>query len=189
MTAYDIYFIIFACISVLCGIGLLCARHPITGAVNLIGVMLSLAGIYSLLNAPFLGVIQILVYTGAIMMLVVFVIMILNAARDEKTPRMGLSGMLSLIAPCLFLLCMFLLLKDVDMGTSVAPVAEGTVQELGQVLFDLDNRGYYILFEVIGLVLLTAIVGAVMLAKRDLSAGIKEGADSKKPVLSEKGDH
>ncbi|NRA38248.1 MAG: NADH-quinone oxidoreductase subunit J [Planctomycetes bacterium] len=189
ISAFDIYFLIFACISVLCSIGLLFARHPITGAVSLIGVMLSLAGIYSLLQAPFLGVIQILVYTGAIMMLVVFVIMVLNSARDEKTPRMGMSGMVSLVVPCLFLLCMFILLSDLKQVSEVADAAhssqstlasshksaevkvtaEGSVQTLGKILFDLDNRAYYILFEVIGLVLLTAIVGAVMLAKRDLS--------------------
>ena len=171
MTVFDIYFYIFAIIATLCALGLLVARHPITGAVSLIGVMLSLAGVYSLLQAPFLGVIQILVYAGAIMMLIVFVIMVLNGAKDHSTPRFGHPLVLLLLAvPVLFLVFLSYALGEANLVLEAGKAPSGTVEALGLTLFDMgkDSRGYYILFEVIGLVLLSAIVGAVFLAKRDL---------------------
>lgn len=179
MTVFDLYFYVFAIVAVLCALGLIVARHPITGAVSLIGVMLALAGIYSLLQAPFLGVIQILVYAGAIMMLVVFVIMVLNGAKDYSVPRYGSPIVLSLLCiPILFLVFLSHALGDAQLATSVAGSPEGTVQALGAQLFDTgeSSRGYYVLFEVIGLVLLSAIVGAVFLSKRDLnSPAVEEG--------------
>ena len=172
MTVFDFYFYIFAAIAVLCSLGLIVARHPITGAVSLIGVMLSLAGIYSLLQAPFLGVIQILVYAGAIMMLVVFVIMVLNGAKDYSVPRYGNPLLLLLlVVPVLFLIFLTNALCDADIALKEATAPEGTVKVLGQTLFNMENdsRGYYVLFEIIGLVLLSSIVGAVFLAKRELA--------------------
>ncbi len=171
MTVFDIYFYIFAIIAILCALGLLVARHPITGAVSLIGVMLSLAGVYSLLQAPFLGVIQILVYAGAIMMLIVFVIMVLNGAKDHATPRFGHPVvLLLLVVPVLFLVFLSYALGEANLVLAEGKAPSGTVEALGLTLFDMgkDSRGYYILFEVIGLVLLSAIVGAVFWAKRDL---------------------
>ena len=73
----QIYFSVFATLALACSLYLLVVRHPLYGALSLVGVMLSLAGIYSLLAAPFLGVVQVLTYAGAIMMLVVFVIMVI----------------------------------------------------------------------------------------------------------------
>ena len=172
MTVFDFYFYIFAVVAILCSLGLIVARHPITGAVSLVGVMLSLAGIYSLLQAPFLGVIQILVYAGAIMMLVVFVIMVLNGAKDYTVPRYGSPlVLLLLIVPVLFLIFLGYALSEAQLSLETGEQAkEGTVELLGQTLFNMNqgSRGYYILFEIIGLVLMSSIVGAVFLAKRDL---------------------
>lgn len=170
MSIFDIYFYVFAAIAVLCALALLVSRHPITGAVSLVGVMLSLAGVYSLLQAPFLGVIQVLVYAGAIMMLVVFVIMVLNGAKDYAVPRYGNKLILLLLTvPVLFLVFLSKTIQATNMQVSDGP--EGTVKALGAALFDMtaSSQGYYILFEIIGLVLMSAIVGAVFLSKRDLS--------------------
>ncbi len=170
MSVFDIYFYIFAVIAILCSMGVLCARHPITGAVSLIGVMLAIAGIYSLLQAPFLGVIQILVYAGAIMMLVVFVIMVLNSAEDYRVPRYGSPiVLLLLVVPVLFMIFLSNALTSVDLQVAQG-AAHGTVEDLGSALFDTHKggKGYYILFEIIGLVLLSAIIGAVFLSKREL---------------------
>jgi NADH:ubiquinone oxidoreductase subunit 6 (subunit J) len=93
------FFWSFALISVLCGTGLLLARHPINGAIHLVGVMLSLSGIYALLNSPFLAVLQVLVYAGAIMMLVVFVIMVLNQAKDHIIPQFDWYSLVALPLP------------------------------------------------------------------------------------------
>src|SRR5580658_985574 len=102
--AYDasigsFFFWAFALITVVCGTGLLLARHPINGAINLIGVMLSLSGLYALMNSPFLAVLQVLVYAGAIMMLVVFVIMVLNQAKDHVIPQFDWFSVVALPLP------------------------------------------------------------------------------------------
>src|ERR1043165_9665384 len=93
------YFGLFAIIAALCGLGLLLARHPINGAIYLIGVMLSLSGIYALLESPFLAVLQVLVYAGAIMMLVVFVIMVLNQAKEHVIPVFDWFSLVGLALP------------------------------------------------------------------------------------------
>ena len=174
----DVYFSLFTIFAVLCALGVWFARHPITGAINLVGVMLALAGIYSVLASPFLAIVQILVYAGAIMMLVVFVIMVLNGARDRSPPRgVGKLGAISFVLVVAVVAIFGALLIDaggradgvrpLDAAESVAPVQ---VQAIGASLFDFspESRGWYILFEVIGLVLLTAMTGAVLLAKRSL---------------------
>ncbi len=93
------YFWLFAGIAMLCGLGLLLSRHPINGALYLIGVMLSLSGIYALLHSPFLAVLQVLVYAGAIMMLVIFVIMVLNQAKEHIIPVFDWFSLTGLILP------------------------------------------------------------------------------------------
>src|ERR1051325_7644463 len=82
-----IYFYLFAAIALICGLLLLTSRHPISGAISLIGDMLRLSGLYAILQSPFIAVLQVLVYAGAIMMLVVFVIMVLNQGKDDVLPR------------------------------------------------------------------------------------------------------
>ena len=93
------YFWLFAGIAIFCGLGLLLARHPINGAIYLIGVMLSMSGIYALLNSPFLAVLQVLVYAGAVMMLVVFVIMVLNQAKEHRIPVFDWFSLTALALP------------------------------------------------------------------------------------------
>src|SRR3954470_3000822 len=93
------YFALFALACILCAGGVLLSKHPLNAAVYLIGVMLGISGIYALLGSPFLGVIQVLVYAGAIMMLVVFVIMVLNRARDHEVPRFDLWSIPAALLP------------------------------------------------------------------------------------------
>src|ERR1700685_3371143 len=85
MTA--LIFLIFAGIAVFCGISLVVQTHPIASALSLIGVMGSLAILYLLLGGEFIAMAQIIVYAGAIMVLFVFVIMLLNAGIEKKAPR------------------------------------------------------------------------------------------------------
>jgi len=167
----EAYFWIFAGIATLCGCGVLFSRHPIGGAVNLIGVMMSLAGIYALLAGPFLAIVQLLVYAGAIMMLVVFVIMVLGGATDRRTPMAGL-----LFLPALLLAAGVAALAIAVHAQSPlvvdATAKPGEIKALGELLFAFgeESGGWYLLFEAIGLVLLAALTGAVLMAKRSLSS-------------------
>lgn len=166
----QVYFALFAVIAVLCGSVLVFARHPLNGAMALIGAMVSLAGIYALIQSPFLATIQILVYAGAIMMLLVFVIMVLNCAKDSITPRLDWIGAAAFLPAAAF----GLLISGVvarSQAIAVADAPRGTVQAIASTLFPAHgNSAYPLLFLAVGLVLLTAIVGAVLLAKRRLES-------------------
>ena len=163
------YFSLFALVAIGCSLGVLVSRHPIAGAINLVGLMISLAGIFGILGGPFNGTIQILVYAGAIMMLVVFVIMVLNSAKDHVIPRWDLGALLGLSLPLLFAVMVLYTISQVGLGDGKTQV-RGTVEDIAARLFDFSSVGgaYHILFLLVSLVLLVALVGAVLLAKRQL---------------------
>lgn len=186
MDLAQIYFYLFAAIALGCACGVLWSRHPIGGAINLIGLMLALAGIFGVLAGPFNGTIQILVYAGAIMMLLVFVIMVLNSAKDNDIPRMDLTGLFTLSVPLVFCAAVILVLSQVNLGDG-SPGTRGTVEVLAERMFDFSHDGgaFHILFLIVSLVLLVALVGAVLLAKRRLDGPEDEPA----PLVSEEGSH
>lgn len=166
----QIYFAVFALAAVLCASVLVFARHPLNGAMALVGTMVSLAGIYALLQSPFLATLQILVYAGAIMMLLVFVIMVLNCAKDSSTPRIDWIAAAALLPASAFgLVVVGTVLRAPIEAAPDAP--RGTVEAIASTLFPrLGNSAYPILFLAVGLVLIVAIVGAVLLAKRRLES-------------------
>src|SRR6266567_4037195 len=84
MTA--LLFILFAGLAIGCAISMVAQRNPLYGAISLIGVFISLACLYVMLAAPFIAAVQVIVYAGAIMVLVVFVIMLLNVEQEERSP-------------------------------------------------------------------------------------------------------
>lgn len=187
MDLASIYFYLFALICIGCSLGVLLARHPIGGAINLIGLMLALAGIFGVLAGPFNGTIQILVYAGAIMMLLVFVIMVLNSAKESAIPRWDLGGILALSLPLLFAVVILLTLSQVSLGDG-SPGTRGTIEVLAARMFDFSHRGgaFHILFLIVSLILLVALVGAVLLAKRRLDGPVQPTLDD---LPNKEGDH
>src|SRR5687767_212802 len=99
---YSVFFFIFAAAAVGFAINLLVQRHPIYSAISLIGVMASLASLYLMLGAEFIAAVQVIVYAGAIMVLFVFVIMLLNAGEEERTSSSRMAKQLG--APLIVLL-------------------------------------------------------------------------------------
>ena len=170
-----VYFGLFAVIALLCGAGLLVARHPIKGAICLIGVMLSLSGLYAILHSPFIAVLQVLVYAGAIMMLLVFVIMVLNQGEDHAVPRFDRSSVLALLLPVVVGALVVTTLSRVTLANDPG-ATYGTLQRISAAMFTVGagSSGYYLLFEIGGLLLLAALVGAVLLAKRSLDRPAEE---------------
>src|SRR5246127_2070372 len=158
-----ILFIIFAAVCVAGALNLLIQRHPINSALSLIVVMGSLAVLYLLLGAEFLAAIQLIVYAGAIMVLFVFTIMLLNAGEEERTRGsrvailLGVPGML--IGGTL--LAWVLLFHS---GTGSAPVGAllGDPKTIGQLLF----HEFLLPFEITSILILIAIMGAVVLASK-----------------------
>ena len=171
----QVYFWIFAAIAASCALGVMLSRHPINGAMSLIGAMVSLAGIFSLIASPFMATLQVLVYAGAVMMLVVFVIMVLNSAKDHSTPLFDGAGLFGVL-PAAALGALFVrVFVGLDKQASVAmnPQApRGDVDAISKTLFGAGQHtgGWALMFLAVGILLLTAIVGAVLLAKRHLDS-------------------
>ena len=158
-------FIIFGALCVAGALNLLLQRHPINSALSLIVVMSSLAVLYLLLGAEFLAAAQVIVYSGAIMVLFTFVIMLLNAGREERThgSKMayiaGFPGAAILLALLTFI---FLSHRD-SFGQARLGEYLVTTGDLSQVLF----TKLLLPFEVTSVLILIAILGAVALARKE----------------------
>lgn len=141
-------------------------RNPVTAAMNLVVTMFAIAAIFALLNAHFLAVIQLLVYAGAIMVLFVFVIMLLNLQEQELLPRKRNFLHTVSIALALYAVVQVwqLLARTPGPEAPQADPAYGTTAEIGRLLFS----DYLFPFEIVSVLILAAIVGAVALAKRRL---------------------
>jgi NADH-quinone oxidoreductase subunit J len=155
-------FLLFGGIAIGCAISMVIQRNPLYSAISLIGVFISLACLYVLLSAPFIAAVQIIVYAGAIMVLVVFVIMLLNVEEEvRRTLRLrylfGVGALLALglIAEVVFTVAS---VTDAPMKTSNT----GLTSSIGTGLFTI----YLLPFEVTSLLLLMAMVGAISLARR-----------------------
>jgi len=162
-------FYVFAVVAVVASLLVIAQRNPIYSVLLLIASFGALSGLYVLLEAPFVAAIQIIVYAGAIMVLFLFVVMLLNAPRedtdyDERVhPLMHPAVMRfgALLAVALIVE----LVWAVTRGTSEVgslPEAVGSVHQIGTVLF----TEYAFAFEVTSVLILVAMVGAVVLAKR-----------------------
>ena len=159
-------FFAFAGLAVAGALSLILQRHPVHSALSLILVMVSLAVLYLLLGAPFIAAIQVIVYAGAIMVLFIFVIMVLNAGEEERTSFSRFTQMLGLPLAAMFLIETVLLIgRTWSAPTSVENGGRfiGTVEKLGIALF----RDYVFPFELTGILILIALLGAVVLAGRE----------------------
>jgi len=154
-------FLVFGLACVAGAVNLLVQRHPINSALSLVLVMGSLAGEYLLLGAEFLAAIQVIVYAGAIMVLFVFVIMLLNAGEEERTSGSRVALVLGLPGMLIGSVLVAWLLLDRSPTREVAVGAlKGDPQTIGWLLF----HNYLLPFEVTSILVLIAIMGAVVLA-------------------------
>lgn len=157
-----ILFILFAVFCLAGAINLLLQSHPINSALSLIVVMTSLAVLYLLLGAEFLAIAQIIVYAGAIMVLFVFVVMLLNAGREDRTLGSRAAKTIGLPSVAVvFALIASVILHVQGLGVSSASQPITDTQELSAVLF----RDLLLPFEVTSVLILIAILGAVALAR------------------------
>ena len=155
-------FLIFAVICVAAAINLLAQRHPINSALSLIVVMGSLALLYLLLGAEFVAAVQIIIYAGAIMVLFVFTIMLLNAGEEELSKSSRVAVMFGVPAVAVIVAALAYVLSR---GTGVAMLGDfiGGPKEIGRLLF----HDFLLPFEVTSVLILIAIMGAVVMARRE----------------------
>lgn len=161
-----ILFIIFAGMAIGCAIAMVSQSNPLYSAISLIGVFISLASIYVTLAAPFIAAVQVIVYAGAIMVLVIFVIMLLNVEHSEPRRRrlkflvpmaVGMAGIL--LAETAFILYS---IQNPENHFNGNTLNAGLTHSIGEGLF----TRYLLPFEVTSVLLLMAIVGAMSLARR-----------------------
>lgn len=158
-------FIIFGALCVAGALNLLLQRHPINSALSLIVVMSSLAVLYLMLGAEFLAAAQVIVYSGAIMVLFTFVIMLLNAGKEERTRGSRLAYIAGFPgAAALFALLAFIFLSHRgSFGSARLGAYIVTTADLSRLLF----RDLLLPFEVTSVLILIAILGAVALARKE----------------------
>jgi len=159
VTAFLFY--LFAVLTVVAAAGVIAARSPIYSAMSLVGTFFCLAGIYALLMAHTIAVLQILVYAGAIMVLFLFVIMLLSLAEASGPAKVTFPRVVGGIAAAgLFVVLVIASRPFVPTGATPGP-AFGTLQSIGAQLY----TQWLAPFEAVSLLLLVAMVGAVVVAK------------------------
>jgi len=163
-------FFVFAALAVLGAVGVLACRNPLHCAVSMVGTMVSLAVLYLLHHAEFIFAIQLMVYAGAVMMLVVFVIMLLDLRREESlTAQLAGSKLFGFVLSAL-LFALLLVPLAARLTGMTGDMSEDQLARVGSVEFIAEKLfGPYLLpFEVASVLLLVGLVGAVALAKKRL---------------------
>ena len=159
-------FIVFAALATGSAIAMVSQRNPLYSAISLIGVFIALAAIYVTLAAPFIAAVQVIVYAGAIMVLVIFVIMLLNVEDEEpRRKRLRFLVPVAMAMAAILIAETAFILYSVDTTTTQAPHTlsdVGFTHSIGEGLF----TGYLLPFEITSILLLMAIVGAMSLARR-----------------------
>lgn len=158
-------FFLFAGLAIACAISMVYHRNPLYSAISLVGVFISLSCIYVGLAAPFIAAVQILIYAGAIMVLVVFVIMLLNLDEEKRGNRLGylyaVGGGLGLILLAQTFFIFYAVMRAPQHDINAAETA-GKTMNIGRAMY----TEYLLPVEIVGILLLMAIIGGVVLSRR-----------------------
>ena len=185
-TITQLLFVLFGGLALGCAVAMVAQRNPLYSAISLVGVFVSLACLYVLLQAPFIAAIQVIVYAGAIMVLVIFVIMLLNVEEEVRRPLR-----LTYLIPIGVLLAAVLVgeaafMLQLGRGTAriepVMPAASdvGLTASVGTGMF----TKYLLPFEVTSVLILMALVGAITLARQSRTPFLAApGSKSEEPAV------
>ncbi len=163
--ATPFFFYFLSAVAVLSGLAVITRRNPVHSAIALIVTLLSLAGLYLMLYAPFVAGVQIILYVGGIMVLFLFVIMLVNLDRnmvEEQFNKQWLVGIVATLALGALFLAVYLKGISIFPANVTAVSERSNTQDIGIMLY----RNYLLPFEIASLLLLVAIVGAVVMAKK-----------------------
>ena len=158
-------FFIFAGLAIACAFLMVVHKNPLYSAISLIGVFIALSCIYVTLAAPFIAAVQVLIYAGAIMVLVIFVILLLNLDDDRPLNRLkylyGIGGGLGLILLVQTLFIFYAVARTPNQGIKVNE-SVGKTLSIGAAMYS----EYLLPVEIVGVLLLMAIIGAVIMVRR-----------------------
>lgn len=164
--AEDVLFYVFASLTFLCAVLVIAnpfSRSPVTSAMFLVLTIISMSGLFVLLHAFFLAAVQIIVYAGAVMVLFVFVIMLLDLKEEQRRRIKFLGALLTLVAVGGILSAFMKSLLTVK-PLAEKPELAGETEALGRMLF----TQYVLPFEIVSVLLLVAMVGVILLSKKKL---------------------
>ena len=164
---HDLFFYIFAFLTLACGFLVVYnpfSRNTVTHAMFLVLSMISLAGLFAMLNAFFLAAVQVIVYAGAVIVVFLFILMLLNLDEEKRRRIKVVSGGFSVITAFLLACIMIDAIKKSDTTGAGTAVIEGGTAALGMKLF----TEYLLPFEIVSVLLLVAMVGVILLSKKDL---------------------
>jgi NADH-quinone oxidoreductase subunit J len=164
----DALFYIFAALTLICGVLVIAnpfSNSPVTSAMFLVLTIISMAGLFVLLHAFFLAAVQVLVYAGAVMVLFLFVIMLLDLKEEQRRRiPMFMAGLGLVTVVAIAAVIIGRLWNGPFVNAADQPAMEGTTSLLGTKLFS----DYVLPFEIVSLVLLVAMIGAILLSKKEL---------------------
>jgi NADH-quinone oxidoreductase subunit J len=163
----DLLFYLFAAATLICGALVVAnpfSRNPVTSAMFLVLTIVSLAGLFVLLHAFFLAAVQVLVYAGAVMVLFLFVIMLLDLKEEEQRQIKTAGAILGVLTAGALYLLLLHGIGSLAPNPAAGPQADGSTAALGRILF----TDFLLPFEIVSLLLLVAMVGVILLSKRDL---------------------
>jgi NADH-quinone oxidoreductase subunit J len=163
----QVFFIYFAAVIMITSVLVVALRNPVYSALALLIMFFHVAGLYVTLHAEFLAAVQVIVYAGAILVLYLFVVMLLNVKREERyhsqLPVAGLLGV-TLLTEFILLAVRYRTAESASGALPEGAAAAGNTETLGEVLYST----YLFPFEVASLILLVAMIGAIILAKKDI---------------------
>jgi len=166
------FFLLLAFVATGTGLMVVVAKNPIHSALALVACFIQISALFVLLGSPFLAVIQIFVYVGAVMVLFLFVIMMLDVRKEAKTRFLG-KGIIpiGLVLVILGLEMIFLLVQSPQVSQAMIPGSPIPLEEVSLALF----RDYLLPFEVASVILLVALIGAVVLARDETADNNQNG--------------
>lgn len=162
----QILFYIVSAIALVSAVYFVAAKNPLYSILSLIVTFFSIAGLYILLNAQFLGIVQIIVYAGAIMVLFLYILMMLNLNKGDESKKNPMSKIAGVLSAGILFIGLLGAYKGLSGNTPMDDIdySIGLTKNLGRLLFN----EYVLPFELASILILAGIVGAVLIGKRDL---------------------
>jgi NADH-quinone oxidoreductase subunit J len=163
MGLYDLIFYLFAAITVVSGIIVVNAKNIVHAAFAMLLTFFGVAGIYVLLGADFLAVVQIMVYVGGILILLLFGVMLTNKITNVEIRSGSIQVIPAIIGLAVFAAILFSIMTSTNWRTEQFDIPFTTTYQIGEVLLS----EYVLIFELFGILLLIALIGAASIARRD----------------------
>ncbi len=162
-----VFFYIFSVIAILSALGVIILKNPVHSAVCLISCLLQVAALYVLLRVPFLAAVQVFIYVGAVMVLFLFAVLILDIGKERLKKQIHSQRILAVPAVAVFLaIAVYLIVKSgpiIPLGKYSEEMLEKNTEVIGKLLY----TKYVFPFEVVSVLLLVALIGAISLVMRE----------------------